>query len=239
MTGAKFSAPEVMAFYPPVAGKTAPAPEAYDRAVVNLRFLDANGDPGNVITVAARIPNTASAARPTDWWLVGNQQEVDTAVRLNIRRVEQLNAQSADPGRMSTFQSGMQFMINPKGPGSVRGGQPMTFARVKGPGLPGNGLMYKVSGDTTLESMDLYGKNGELPAGITACGPTGPAFTNCPNIWFARTAGTSGSAADDPGQQSGRLRLGAVWRSEPVQPQCDRQGGPLPHRHLVRSEHGP
>jgi hypothetical protein len=183
--------PEIMAFYPKNPSAAASAPDANDRAVLNIKFVDANGDPGNVITVAARIPGSSSTARPTEWWLVGNQQPVDISVRLNIRRVEQKNPATAT-GKFSTFQAGMQFNINSQGPGSVMGGNALSRARVKGPGLPANGLVYVVS-TGAQSSMDLFNNTGDLVTG-SACGNNG-ATVNCPNVWFSRTRGISGTDA--------------------------------------------
>lgn len=195
MTGAQFSAPEIMAFYPADDSAAAGSPAAYDRAILNIRYLDANGNPGNVITVASNLPGTSSAGRPTSWWLTGNQQAVDTSVRLNIRRVEQLNpafVSTANSTRFSTYQAGMQFNVNAKGPGSINADGTLTFARVTGPGLPAGGLVYKTSTNTSQASMDLFNKTGSLSTGAQ-CG-NGTTF-NCPNLWFTRTAGTSGTAA--------------------------------------------
>jgi hypothetical protein len=190
MTGATFSVPEIIAFYPKNPAAVAPAPDAYDRAIVNIRFVDANNNPGSVVTVAARIPGTSSTARPTDWWLVGNQQEVDIGVRANLRRVEQMNA--ANTTRFSTFQTGMVFNINSKGPGSVLGGQNLAMVRVTGPGLTTGGLVYKVSSGPQ-NAMDMWNKTGSLTVG-SMCGNNG-ATVNCPNLWFSRTAGITGTNA--------------------------------------------
>jgi hypothetical protein len=190
MTGAQFSVPEIVAFYPKSATAVAPALDAYDRAIVNIRYIDNVGNPGNTITVAARIPGSSTTARPTEWWLVGNQQTVDVSVRLNLRRVEQMNP--ANTGKFSTFQTGAVFNINVKGPGSTSAGSPLTLARVTGPGLPTGGLVYKVSNNAGLPNMDLWNKTGSLTAG-NQCG--GGGLSNCPNVWFSRTAGLTGSAA--------------------------------------------
>jgi hypothetical protein len=199
MTGAQFSVPEIMAFYPADPAALAPAPSAYDQAVLNIKFLDANGNPGNVVAVARNIPGTSSTTRPTNWWLVGNQQPVDVGVRLNIRRVEQLNPAvtlAAKPNRISTFQTGIQFNINANGPGSTNSAGSLSFARVSGPGLPGNGavntgLVY-VRSTGAQNSMDLYSKNGSL-TGSNQCG--NGTTSNCPNFWIARTQGITGSSA--------------------------------------------
>lgn len=199
MTGAKFSVPEIMAFYPKDSAATPGTPAALDRAVMNIRYIDADGNPGNAITVAAKLPNTSSADRPTDWWLVGNQQPVDVVVRLNIRRVEQTNpaTTTVTTAKFSTYQNGIQFNVNAYGPGSVDLSGNLAFARISGPGLPGNGapgtgLVYKVSSQTSQPLMDLFSKTGSLTAG-SQCG-NGTTF-NCPNLWFSRTAGLAGTAA--------------------------------------------
>lgn len=191
MTGAKFSVPEIMAFYPADPAALAPAPSAYDQAVLNIKYLDANGDPGNVITVARNIPNSTSTSRPTNWWLVGNQHPADVGVRLNIRRVEQKNTANTNQNKISTFQTGIQFNVNAKGPGSVNAGNSLKFARVSGPGLPVNGLVY-VASTGSQNSMDLFNKTGSLTTG-SQCG-NGTTF-NCPNLWLSRTKGITGADA--------------------------------------------
>ncbi|MFS6674159.1 hypothetical protein, partial [Staphylococcus aureus] len=82
MTGAKFSVPEVMAFYPgsntsvptAVSPMSAPLP---DQAVLNVKYLDANGNPGNIIAMMRYIASGTSSAHPSKWWVVGNQQPVE------------------------------------------------------------------------------------------------------------------------------------------------------------------
>lgn len=192
MTGAQFSVPEIMLFLLADPQAVAPSLARFDRAVVNIRYLDNQGNPGNIITVAARLTGTATNDRPTEWWLTGNQQIVDTSVRLNIRRVEQLNSASTNTNRMSTYQTGIQFNINSVGPGSsLPDGATLTLARVTGPGLPNAGLVYKKSSGAQ-NSMDLFNKTGSLTVGAQ-CGNGTTA--NCPNIWLSRTAGLTGTAA--------------------------------------------
>ncbi|MBK0391867.1 hypothetical protein [Ramlibacter algicola] len=197
MTGATFSVPEIMAFYPKSATAAPDSFEAYDRAVMNIRYIDSKGNPGSTITLAAKLPGTASATRPTDWWLVGNQQPVDVTTNMIMRRVEQLNP--ANTTKPSTFQVGFLVGVNAKGPGSVHPGNGSTLAaaRVSGPGLPGNGaagsgLVFKVSPNSAVPSMDLFSKNGSLTTGAL-CGNN--TTTNCPLVWLQRTMGVTGSAA--------------------------------------------
>jgi len=191
MTGAQFSVPEIMAFYPGSANSS-----GQDEAVLNIKYIDASGNPGNVVTLARFIPNTATSSRPTNWWLVGNQQPVDVSLKLQVRRVEQLNSANTNTTKASTFQTGIQVNVNAKGPGSTSGTGNLTFARISGPGLPGNGaagtgLVYVLS-NGAQSSMDLYSKTGSLTTG-SQCG-NGTTY-NCPNLWFARTKGITGTGA--------------------------------------------
>ena len=186
MTGAKFSVPEIMAFYP------ADTNNLYDRAILNMRYVDNAGNPGNVITVAANIPNTSSSTRPTNWWLVGNQQVVDTSVKLAIRRVEQVNTgtlpTSASPSR---FQSGITFSISTVGPNSGA----YSSAQVTGPGLPTTGLWYFKNSASTQAYMDIsnYRPTTSTPNPV-AYSTTG-CTSNCPLFWFGKTQGITGTAA--------------------------------------------
>lgn len=195
MTGAQFSVPEIMAFYP-----GASTASGRDEAIFNIRYLDASGNPGNLITTARDIAGGATSAHPSSWWLVGNQQPVDVTVRLQIRRVEQMNPGfNKSNNNYSHFQNGIQFLINAKGPGSIVNNAPLSYARVTGPGLPSNGIVYiaPVALEVGQPYMDVSNKTGAVP--VTAqCGnefnPPLPSY-NCPNFWFSRTAGLSGSAA--------------------------------------------
>jgi len=195
MTGAQFSVPEITAFYP-ASGTNSGA----DEALLNIRFIDANGNPGNVSTIARSIANTSSSAHPTEWWLVGNQQPVDVTIKLNIRRVQQLNA--SNTSKFSTFQNGFQATVNAKGPGSIVNGQSLSYARISGPGLPGNGaagtgLVFIAPVQAGQKNMDLSNKTGAI-SGSYQCGntaqTTAPTY-NCPNYWFARTKGITGADA--------------------------------------------
>lgn len=196
MTGAQFSVPEIMAFYP-----AASSASGQDEAVVNIKYLDANGNPGNLITVARFIASGTSSAHASNWWLVGNQQPVDVVVRLQVRRVEQLNSSfsSTTSNNYSHFQTGIQFQINANGPGSANGHGNLSFARVTGPGLPTGGIVY-IAPDSTNEPtqsyMDVSNKAGTVPSTARCVAPSAPSPSyNCPNFWLGRTAGLTGSAA--------------------------------------------
>ncbi|MFP3888900.1 hypothetical protein [uncultured Ralstonia sp.] len=198
MTGAKFSVPEVMAYYSAASASSA---SGQDEAVLNIKYLDANGNPGNLIVLARYIASGASSAHASNWWVVGNQQPVEVIDRLQVRRLEQVNpgftGTSANSNSYSHFQTGIQFWVNAKGPGSVNGNGNLSFARVTGPGLPTSGVVYIAptgdSNEPTQVYMDVSNKTGTVP-GTTRCS-NNIATYNCPNFWFARTAGLTGSAA--------------------------------------------
>jgi len=202
MTNAQFSVPDVMAFYP--ADTTTNQP---DRAVLNIKYLDNAGNPGNIITVARYITNGSTSAHPSNWWATGNQQSIDSTAKTQIRRVEQLNPNppSTVGNNYSHFQNGIQFWINAQGPGSGFGtSNALSYARVKGPGLPTTGIVYAAP-DGTAEPgqvyMDVLNTNGVIPSGLPSassrCGTTTPSqlFLDCPNFWFSRTTAVSGSGA--------------------------------------------
>lgn len=136
MVGAKWAVPEVMRFIEDTTAADA------DRAVLNMRYVDANGVAGNLISVAQKFPGTSTTARPSDWWLYGNQQAVDSSIRPFIRLNNQL---APNPGTApfvnasaSRYESGLNIFINKDGPNSAG----MRAARVTGPGLPPAGLVY-------------------------------------------------------------------------------------------------
>lgn len=193
MTGAQFSVPEIIAFYAANTAAAAGTPEAYDRAVVNIKYVDNTGIPGNVITLAARLPGTSSTTRPTEWWLVGNQQTVDVTIKLSIRQTLQVNTTPIATATPGMYQNGIIVTVGTKGPGSINASAAaLTLARVTGPGLPVNGLVYRTSSNTALSYMDLWNKTGSLTTG-TQCG--NGTNSNCPLLWFSRTQGAAGTAA--------------------------------------------
>jgi hypothetical protein len=185
MTGAKFSAPEVMAFYPANTSATN-VNEQVDRAVINVRYIDSNNNPGNFITVAANYPGTmATYSRPTNWWLVGNQQTVDIVVKAVIRRVEQVKTNALASNAVSNgFQSGLQFIISSFGPNSST----YTAAQIVGPGLPTTGLWYFRNTASTQPYMDIssYRPATSTPTLTLVTGSS--CSSNCPNYWFGKTS---------------------------------------------------
>jgi len=187
MTGASFSVPEVMRFLPAAGAQT------HDRAIVNIRYRDRNGEAGNIITVAYRFPGKATAAYPSDWRLHGNQQPIDSSIRAGIRRREQM---APTPGTApfagaaaSRFEAGFVIFVNKDGPGSTG----LRAVRVKGPGLPTNGVVLTRPDPAQASQqnwLNIKNKSGNTdPAVATFAGNTGNIFL------VQRSQGISGAAA--------------------------------------------
>lgn len=194
MTGAKFSVPEVMLYTPASQSRN-----GQDQAVLNLRYLDASGQPGHLITVAV---NTASAAAPA-WVLMGNQAPVDLAVRSTISRLQYVGPAKANlDGRGGQFASGLEIFIRKDGPGSSG----LTTARVTGPGLPAAGLMLNrplAAYESQQSWLNIVDKRPADP--VEVAGRRGAAGGDI--FWLARTQDLTGSGAttlaDNPNASSG------------------------------------
>ncbi len=186
MEGATFSLPEVMLFL----DDTSPADN--DRAVLNIRYVDANGVAGNVVEVIQKLPGTATAVWPTDWWAYGNREPIDSLVRSFVRRSEQfvLNpgvAPFVNAGT-SRYEAGIEVFINKDGPGSAD----MRAARVTGPGLPPAGLVYTRPDPAIISDGNWLTIRNKT--GLTD--PASASFSNAGNIFrLHRTLGLAGSAA--------------------------------------------
>jgi hypothetical protein len=187
MTGAKFSPPEVMRFIDDTSS------DDHDIAILNLRYVDANGDVGNIIDIVQKFPGSATTSHPTDWWIYGNQQPVDSSISAAIQDIRQY---APTPGTapflnapVSYFRSAIILTVNMTGPGSTG----MRAARIKGPGLPSAGVVLTrpdpsiITGQTY---MNIRRKDGLTdPASATFSSTTGPTF------YLQRTSGHTGTAA--------------------------------------------
>ncbi len=180
MDGAKFSVPEIMAYYP--ANPKSKGAALSDRAVINVRYIDSAGNPGNVITTATDIPGSNTNGRASTWWLVGNQQNFDVRIRTVIRRVEHLNpATTTNP---STFQTGLDILIDTSGPNTG-----LTAAQVNGPGLPTAGLWLFKNPLSNSSFMDI--STYRNPTTPNANAYTAACTAGCPLFWFAKTNGVT------------------------------------------------
>ncbi|WP_342620853.1 hypothetical protein [Rhodoferax sp. GW822-FHT02A01] len=184
---AKFLAASVMQMLP--ANNSGTGIAIYDRAVLNLVYTDATGNPGNFITLATYING--------QWYVTGNQQSVDIAIRTKLRMVTELNPSPLN-GTFSRYQTGLVFSINTQGPGSINSGQPLTAAVVTGPGLPNGGISL-IAPDSTNEPGQIYMDIATSITSTTNSGRCGNTGTNnsfeCPNYWFTRTNGLTGTNA--------------------------------------------
>ncbi len=187
MVGAKFSPPEVMRYTEDTSAADA------DEAVVNLRYTDAQGVAGNVITVARKFPGTQSPQRPTDWWLFGNQDPVDSRISAYLRRFEQV---LPNPGTApfvnaaaSRFETGLVLYVGKDGPGS----EGMRAARYKGPGLPTAGVVLTRPDPNLCTEQNWM--NIRRKDGLTDEAAASPAPGNGNFFRLHRTQGVTGAAA--------------------------------------------
>ena len=203
MTGVKFPVPEVAAFYPADANNP-------DRAVINIKYVSSDGYPGNIFSVMRFVSG--------NWVHTGNQQLVDVDVKPMIRRVQQLNPGNTGATKQSGYQSGIQFAIDVTGPNSIdASGNKLGYAVVTGPGLPSNGIVYiapssnLAPGQTYMDISNTGGYVASITSALASststdalrCGNGTPTpsinptnlTANCPNFWFYKTSGLSGSAA--------------------------------------------
>jgi hypothetical protein len=209
MVGAQFSPPEVMLFV----DDTTPADN--DRAVLGIRYVDANGVAGSVISVAQKFPGTETADRPTDWWLFGNQQPVDSFVQPLVERIDQRASNAGTApfafAPRSRYATGLDIFINKDGPASTG----MRAARVTGPGLPAAGLVFSrppASACSAQTWLNITAKNGNTdPAVVTE--------SNAGNLYrLQRTAGIAGADAtlERPNPNAGNTNNGDNTWAHPL-----------------------
>jgi hypothetical protein len=174
MVGAAFALPEIMLFR----DDTTAADN--DVAVLNFRFVDANGISSNIIEVARKLPGSATAQHLSDWWMHGNRGVVDATVRPVIRRSEQL---VPNPGvapfqntSASRFEAALEFFINKDGPGSAG----LRAVRATGPALPPTGIVLTRPDPSIVTDqtwMNVRSKDGKTdPADATFSGNNGNNF---------------------------------------------------------------
>ncbi len=158
MDGARFDRPELLRYTKSQNGR--------DEAIVNLRFADKNGVGDNRILVLKKFADTATSARSSNWWLYGNQREVNASVRASIRRQEQLlpeNFQNLYQAGPSRFQTGLDvYVARASAEFSVPN---LRYARVKGPGLPNAGLVLADPGSLPQKWMSILNATGTVPSG--------------------------------------------------------------------------
>lgn len=189
MVGAQIALPELMLF---VDDTTA---ADRDVAVLNFRYTDNAGNSGNFIEVARKLPGSATATWPSDWWLQGNLDPVDAGIRAATRQREQLapGAGLAGPfanAASSRYEAGVEVFVNRLGPGSAG----LRAARVRGPGLPPAGLVLTLTHPSII-SPDQTWMAIQNKAGRTDPADAAPVLSNNNIFILHRTVGLTGANA--------------------------------------------
>jgi hypothetical protein len=179
MTGARFGVPEIMALYPADATR----PQAL--AVMNIKFVDSAGNPGNRITVARLFEGSRTTARPSNWWLSGNQWDIDLSISTNFRRTENFA-----PNTRSNFRNGMSVFINANS--KAPHADAFDSVYLTGPGLPTAGLWYVRSSNSS--QLLLSTRRDATPVDGVA-NPLTPVCSSCSSFWMSRTQGVRGTEA--------------------------------------------
>ena len=188
MTNAKFSVPEIMAYYPSGTG------QPQDIAVWNIRFKDKDGVPGNKILEVQRFVGSSGNVKSNNWLITGNQGKynisVQAAIRRNIDRSWTGQPESFPWPSQNNFWSGVHHYI------SARSWAPLinTFdsVHITGRGLPTDGLWYVRSTSGDDYSFIVATNRKPPPQNLSALGQS---CASCIWFWMARTAGLEGDSA--------------------------------------------
>jgi hypothetical protein len=197
MDGAKFNLPELMRYTPRTDGR--------DEALLNIKFRDKNGFIENRILTAKKFPGSRSnPSGATQWWLVGNQRSIDAFIRTAVRQREQLIPQTVldTPAffnaARSRFETGLEIFIQRPNNGTTvnwvnNPNNAVRYVRVKGPGLPTNGLVYgDVAQDVPQNWLGILNATGVNPNDSSATQQR--AITTSNIFRIQRTEGISGTA---------------------------------------------
>jgi hypothetical protein len=196
MDGARFNLPELMRYVPRTDGR--------DEALLNIKFRDRNGFTDNRILNAKKFPGSRPSG--SQWWLIGNQRPIDAYIRAAIRQREQLIPQSIldsstlfNNAARSRFEVGLEIFVHrPNNGGTVNNvnnpNNLVRYVRVRGPGLPTNGLMYgDVPSALPQTWMGILNATGSNPNDSTATQQL--AVTNGNIFLIQRTQGVTGTAS--------------------------------------------
>jgi hypothetical protein len=185
-----------------------------------LLFLD--GGNKALVRLASTSPNggrvyfETAAKTSSGWQIIGNQRNYDASVSVRFYRQSDLSTNgytipstytnSVDAGKnvgkLDAYSSRLVFSFNQSGPN----GSNVYAVRVKGPGLPTNGIVLtRSSACGTGDYLGFYSNNGTLPATSTAL-PT----TSSSNSWVLDVAnfGPAYKGADFYNQYRGLTSTG-------------------------------
>ncbi|HEU0205029.1 MAG TPA: hypothetical protein VFR86_31855 [Burkholderiaceae bacterium] len=176
MDGARFYVPEVVRVHEP-----GPANAPQPRATLNIKWVNNKGVADHVVLQVRKFPGE-TAGRNTDWWLWGNQRrQAELDVFTLFSRHDQLASNLGQPSR---FETGFAIPITAVGPGSFDTrvgsptiGLPLRAARVKGGGLPANGLVLTRPDGGVCDQTKLViaNKTGTVD-GVSSAGNNGYVF---------------------------------------------------------------
>lgn len=154
--GAVMAYPEVLTF---IQGGGA------DTALVRLSYSSPVGG-GSFIETARKIEG--------QWAIDGNQRAYDAGVSVALQRQEDVSTNpwkvgGVSVGKSSAYYSRLYFRFNQKGPN----GSDVYAVRIKGPGLPLEGLVFaRSSACGPSDYLAFYSNDGGLPPATLATQPT-------------------------------------------------------------------
>ena len=157
--GAKAQLPELLGFFKSVTG--------HDQLLFRVAV---NTSQGGTSYVEIAEKNDAG-----EWFVVGNQRNFDASVDVRLSRVTDASTYGFTPGvgpdqginvgNFSRYEAILAFSFNQSGPN----GQDVYAVRIKGAGLPANGLVLARSSSCgTGDYLAFYNDNGVLPAALMA-----------------------------------------------------------------------
>lgn len=218
MDGARFNRPELMRYQI--------ASDGRDLALLNIKFVDRNGYPGNRILTAKKFPGSRPEGE-SQWWLIGNQRPVNASVQVLQSRLEQtiptsiLNGSSLFPNApFSRYEVGFNiFVQRPNNGGTVNQtnnpNNAVRYVRVTGPGLPNNGMVLAdVDPDLPQTWMNFLNATGTIPttASPQLAGSVGNHFR------VQRTRGVTGTDATTlrPNSTAGSAEIESLTQAQPI-----------------------
>ncbi len=112
---------------------------------------------GNIITDIAEKTNPTGKSYA--WEINGNQRDYDSAVDARLDNTTQLNPNNVQEVSKSQYGVSLRLFFNP----ATTAGQLVQLARVKGPGLPPEGVMLTRSNVCGVNDyMTIYSKSGQI-----------------------------------------------------------------------------
>lgn len=169
-------------------------------AKVLFSYVDRYNNKGSFVVLATQNASYSSDQN-SGWYNVGNQQVIDINLMTGVRKITTMpvfaNATLAD--MKVSYRTAFLPIINNDGPGVVLpDGKVLTAVKIRGPGLPTNGLVYIKPIQEGQSEFDFSNLEGTLPDGrnlnqLKRCGIDAPigGFSSppaaCPLNWVGMT----------------------------------------------------